>query len=532
VPVTWECPEKERVSPTELKMRRLRQIKASALPVKYGTMFRKYRQDQRDKRNKRVGWWDLFDLDNEVRPQAMAVTHDDSFFERPMPVSDLPPIFPQGPLNLNEDGTPITYKKSHEGMHAKYWEQADAEEMERLFRSGTIRPVRFDAIPSDRQATYVNPVCSEKLKDSGALKLRTRTTIGGDKVDYPYNTTAVTADLEAIKILINAMISDNCCFATVDLEDFYLGTNLPHPEYIRIPTRLIPKKVIAFYDLKSFIYKGALYCVVLKTHYGLPQAGALSQARLFEHLESNGYHQLFHAPALFRNNDGTIRFALVVDDFAVVWSSSNAMQHLLTTLRKLYTIKVDFQGLKYLGISIDICRPQRHVTLSMPGYVSKLLKRVRPNGIKGASTPSVYSPPNYSNPAAQKATVDTTPLASAEQQKELQVVIGTLLYYARTVDPSILTSVHELGSVQAKPTLKDMHKLERLLQYVSTHQNHGVRFHASTMQLQMQSRCLIFEQTQSPLGYGRFALPGYQRHHKWSVLLHKQSHLLRRHIGS
>jgi hypothetical protein len=469
------------VSPAEIKRLRLHLIKSATLPVTYRNMFRKYRQDQRTKRNKRVGWLDLFDPKSDVRLQAMSMVHDDAFFERPMPPSELPPIFPLGPLNLNDDGTPISYKKSHEGPYAKYWVQADVEEMERLFKSGTIRPINFEHIPADKQATYVNPVCNEKVKDDGALKLRTRTTIGGDKVDYPFNTTAVTAELEAIKILINGMISDNCSFATVDLEDFYLGTILPHPEYIRIPTRLIPKKVMDFYKLKSYIHKGALYCVVLKTHYGLPQAGALSQARLFEHLEKNGYHQLFHAPALFRNRDGSIRFALAVDDFAVAWSSSNAMQHFLNTLRKLYTIKVDFQGLKYLGISIDICRPQRHVTLSMPGYVAKLLKRVRPNGIKSASTPSVYAPPNYSNPKAQMATADNTPLASPAQQKELQIVVGTLLYYARTVDPSILTSV------QAKPTLNDMRKLDRLLQYISTHQNHGVRFHASTMQLQVQS---------------------------------------------
>ena len=283
------------------------------------------------------------------------------------------------------------------------------------------------------------------------------------------------------------MISDDSNFSTVDLEDFYLGTCLPHPEYIRIPVKLIPKKVIDYYGLKQFIHKGGLYCIVLKTHYGLPQAGALSQQRLFDHLEKHGYHQLFHAPALFRNHDGSVRFALVVDDFAVVWSSTKAMQHFLSTLRKLYTVKVDFKGSKYLGIDIDINKKQRHVTLSMPGYIAKLLKRVRPNGVKGASTPSCYSPPNYKNATAQTATVDSSPYASPTQQHELQVVVGTLLYYARTVDPSILTAVHELGSVQAKPTINDMKKMERLLQYVSTHQQNGIRYHASNMQLQIQS---------------------------------------------
>jgi hypothetical protein len=325
------------------------------------------------------------------------------------------------------------------------------------------------------------------LKDDGALKLRTRATIGGDKITYPYTTTAITAELEAIKILLNGMISDDAAFSTIDLEDFYLGTPLPHPEYIRIPTTFIPRSVISFYKLEPFLYKGALYCVVLKTHYGLPQAGALSQQRLFQHLEKHGYYQLFHAPSLFRNKDGTVRFALVVDDFAVVWSSKIAMQHFIQTLRKLYTVKVDYMGLKYLGMNININRTQRHVTLSMPGYVTKLLRKVRPAGIKGAHTPSLFVQPNYKTATAQTATVDTSALASAEQKHELQVVVGTLLYYARTVDPSLLTVLHQLGSVQSKPTLDDMKKMERLLQFASSHQHHGIRFHASNMQLNIQS---------------------------------------------
>jgi hypothetical protein len=161
------------------------------------------------------------------------------------------------------------------------------------------------------------------------------------------------------------------------------------------------------------------------------------------------------------------------------------MHHFLRTLRKLYTVKVDYQGQKYLGLSIQINRKQRHVTLSMPGYIARLLKRVRPQGIKGARTPSLYSTPNYKCASAQTATVDISPLASSEQKHTLQVVVGTLLYYARTVDPSILTVVHELGSTQSCPTINDLRKMERLLQYVASHQRHGIRFHASAMQLQI-----------------------------------------------
>ncbi len=95
-------------------------------------------------------------------------------------------------------------------------------------------------------------------------------------------------------------------------------------------------------------------------------------------------------------------------------------------------------------MDIVINRTQRHVTMSMPGYIAKLLRKVRPSGVKAARTPGVYQPPNYKSPQAQTATIDASPLASKAQQHELQVVVGTLLYYARTVDPSIMTAVGRL----------------------------------------------------------------------------------------
>jgi hypothetical protein len=167
-------------------------------------------------------------------------------------------------------------------------------------------------------------------------------------------------------------------------------------------------------------WHGALYCAVLKTHYGLPQAGALSQERLFAHLLQHGYTQLAHSQSLFRNEDDSIRFSLVVDDFAVIWSKKASMDHLIQTLRKLYTVKVNWEGSKYLGMNITIDRIKRNVTLSMPGYVDKLLHKLRPLGVKPVTTPAIYTTPNYKSPKAQTATVDTSPLATPEQKENFK----------------------------------------------------------------------------------------------------------------
>jgi hypothetical protein len=112
--------------------------------------------------------------------------------------------------------------------------------------------------------------------------------------------------MEASKILLNCMISENANWSIIDLTDFYLGTDLPHPEFIRIPLHLIPANVIEFYNLHPFVSGKALFCSVHKTHYGLPQAGALSQQRLFKNLKKNGYDPLPSSPSVFRNMDGTI----------------------------------------------------------------------------------------------------------------------------------------------------------------------------------------------------------------------------------
>jgi hypothetical protein len=146
----------------------------------------------------------------------------------------------------------------------------------------------------------------------------------------------------------------------------------------------------------------------------------------------------------------------------------------------------------------------------MAGYIRKLLQRVRPHGIKGASTPAQYTAPNYAHPGAQKATMDGSPLASESDKKTLQSVVGTLLYYARAVDPSICTAVHQLGSVQSQPTENDMQKMDRLLQYVSTHPNNGIRYYASNMILQLMSDASYLSRPKARSvcgGFGYFGLP-------------------------
>ncbi len=174
-----------------------------------------------------------------------------------------------------------------------------------------------------------------------------------------------------------------------------------------------------------------------------------------------------------------------MDDFGVSYRNSTDAQHLITTLRKLYEITVQPYGETYLGMKIQFNKRRTSVTLSMPGYIQKTLQRFRPHYLianhRAARTPGIYVPPLYGSKLPQMATEDTTHLLTDLQKTEIQAIVGTILYYARAVDPSLLPVANEIASQQAAPTQAVLKAANRLLSYCAAHRNGSITFHACDM---------------------------------------------------
>jgi hypothetical protein len=136
-----------------------------------------------------------------------------------------------------------------------------------------------------------------------------------------------------------------------------------------------------------------------------------------------------------------------------------------------------------LGFAISHDRSQRTLSLSYPGYVDALLHRLRPHGVKPATSPAVYHPPVYGASAPQHATTDSLLPATSTQKKELEIAIGYLLYCGRCVDGRVLTATCALASAQTTATLATMANLDCLLDFVSAHPNDMKIFRPSTMTL-------------------------------------------------
>jgi hypothetical protein len=79
------------------------------------------------------------------------------------------------------------------------------------------------------------------------------------------------------------------------------------------------------------------------------------------------------------------------------------------------------------------------------------------------------------------------PPLNKEETKYVQAVMGTLLYYGRVVDSTILTSLGSLATKQAKPTQKTMETVKQLLDYCTTQEEAIITYSASKMILNVHS---------------------------------------------
>ena len=88
----------------------------------------------------------------------------------------------------------------------------------------------------------------------------------------------------------------------------------------------------------------------------------------------------------------------------------------------------------------------------MPNYISTSITRLCPDGPpRPSATPGIYLPPKYGAPNLGR-TVDTSPLVSATTKTFIMEVVGTLLFYARMVDHTMLPAIMCISKTHSAPT--------------------------------------------------------------------------------
>ena len=294
-------------------------------------------------------------------------------------------------------------------------------------------------------------------------------------------------------------------FCVLDLKNFFLNTPLERYEYMWIPIKSIPDDVIQQYNLLPLVHNGNVMVEIRKGIYGLPQAAILAYELLVTRLAIHEYYPAPNTLGLFLHATRPISFTLWVDDFGIKYINKCDVDHLESCLNEHYETTMDWSGSQYLGFNLDWHYNLRYVIVSMPGYILRALERFKhPFPTKPQHSPHDWIPPKYGSGAQLTDDVDTSPSLGPTDIKHLQQVIGVLLYYARMLDNTMLTTLNTLASQQSKGTQATLDALVTVLNYAATHPEAELKFTASDMVLHISSDASYLSASE-----GRSRLGGY-----------------------
>jgi Reverse transcriptase (RNA-dependent DNA polymerase) len=419
-------------------------------------------------------------------------------------MSQPPPRYEPGSYAaVNPDtGRHAEYRELSRSSAGPRWQLAMCKEIGRLFQgytcvrdpthsvqgTDTCAFIHKKDLPPGKVPTYVRIVSD--YREQKADPYRVRCTVGGNLIDFPGDKSTKVADLVTVKTLLNKIVSTpNARAACIDIKDFYLNNPLPEAEYVRFHASVLPQEIWEQYNIADYVDdKGYVLARVDKGMYGLPQAGKVASDHLLPRLHAAGYKPTGRIPGLYKHDTNSIYFTLIVDDFLILHAQEGALDHLKSTLQQHYTITCDDAATKFCGMTLDWNYDEGHVTVSMPGYIESALQRfAHPPPEEPEHSPHAWIAPEYGASTQYAAPDDDSPPLSKDGITRLQQIIGTLLFYGRAVDNTMLVALGTVAAAQTQGTEKTMEAIVQLLNYAATHPDAAVRFHKNDMHLYIHS---------------------------------------------
>jgi hypothetical protein len=198
-----------------------------------------------------------------------------------------------------------------------------------------------------------------------------------------------------------------------------------------------------------------------------------------------------------------------VDDFGVKYVGREHAEHLMACIKKIYNIPRDWNGGAYCGLTLDWDYKKRTMELSMPGYIKAALHKYQHAApAHPEHAPHRWNPPIYGAKTQFVNDETSSPTLSDKDVNKLQQLTGTLLYYARAVDPTLTMPINVLASEQSKATEVTADKVIKLLNYCNMHPETKIRYHASDMILRIHSDASYLSENEANSRAGGFFYMG------------------------
>jgi hypothetical protein len=157
----------------------------------------------------------------------------------------------------------------------------------------------------------------------------------------------------------------------------------------------------------------------------------------------------------------------------------------------------------------------------MHGYIKVALHKYQhPAPARPEHAPHKWNPPIYRAKTQFVTETTTSPALSNKEINKLQQLTGTLLYYARAVDPTLVIPINVLASEQSAATNVTADKVIKLLNYCNTHPESKIQYYSSDMILHIRSDASYLSEDEANIRAGGFFFMGnatkHQKTHKRS----------------
>ena len=132
----------------------------------------------------------------------------------------------------------------------------------------------------------------------------------------------------------------------------------------------------------------------------------------------------------------------------------------------------------------------------MPTYTKDALHKFQhPAPSRPQDAPHAWNQPVYGAAVQYADQPENSPLFPPKSINLVQHIIGTLLYYAIAVDPTMLVAIGAIASQKSKATQATRDATVWLLNYAASHPNTTIRYNASDMVLHLHSDASYLSET-------------------------------------
>ena len=356
---------------------------------------------------------------------------------------------------------PGTYKEAMKSPQAGLWKAAIQKEFTSLTDNETWVTT---TIPKNRKALPCKWVFDIKYNPGGTIeKYKARLVIKGFKqvygVDYD-ETFAPVARYESLKIVLAMATILDMEVHQMDVCTAFLNGKLEEEIYMVEP--------------EGHSTGQHKVCKLLRSLYGLKQAGRIWYQLLHSFLVDNGFRRCHKEYCIYiqKDNGTTTIIVVYVDDLTIASNSMDRINLIKKTLSSRFDMK-DLGEVSYL-LKIEIVRNRKKktMTLSQHKYIEDLVQRFDMTDAPTHLTPQV---PNEKLVAA-----DLTPTQVQAQGYKYPELVGALLHLTRGTRPDIANAVRTLSKFLLNHDKTHWTAALRVLKYLKGTSTYGLVYDGST----------------------------------------------------